>query len=110
MDIEQEEKVGLEAFQDDDLGDDSECGPDEKRDLVDDAIDGVIDLLIKAEYEEDSAIEATYDAMEILIGDGTMEDTPELDEPDDVKQAWIAHSIPALKAQLKVMGLEFEEN
>ena len=110
MSEELEEKVGLEAFQDDDLGDDSDCGPDEERDLVDDAIDGVIELLVKNEYEEETAIEATYDAMEMLMESGQIDDTPELDESADTKAAWIQKSIPALKAQLKEMGLEFEEN
>lgn len=84
-----------------------DCDPDDQSDIVDKAIDGVISTLVNAGYEDDSAVEATFDAMEALLELGQIEDTPDLDVAEEQKNLWIKNSIPKIKEKLHDMGLEF---
>jgi hypothetical protein len=92
---------------DDEFNHPDDCLPDDRKDLVDEALDSVIGTLADAGYEDESAIEAVFDAMELLIEENIIEVTPDLDVADDIKKDWIDKTIPKIKERLKVMGLEF---
>lgn len=89
--------------------DDDDCGPATESDAVDEALDGLIELLVDNGYDDEIAEEAVFDAMEGLTTAGMLKDTPELDEPDEVKRDWIVDSMPRLRLKLRDMGLEFTE-
>jgi len=82
---------------------------EEDPDAVDDAIADMMDMLVDADYTEESAEEAVFDAIATLVADGSIMDTPEADASDDDKAQWILNSIPKIKARLKDLGLEFDE-
>lgn len=86
---------------------DEDCGPSDGRDMVDRAIDGLVNLLTAADYEDDSALDAVFDAMEKLLDTGVINDTPDMDVSDEDKLNWISKSVPLIKDKLKQMGLEF---
>jgi len=96
------EDLGLELGLDDALLD------AEDSDMVDEFLNSVIDLVAQ-EYEEDSAIDAVDDAISSLVDDGSIDDIPSADEPDDVKSQWIFNSLAKIKDRLHDLGLEFDE-
>lgn len=91
----------------DDLGDESECGEPEKWDMVDSALDGLVQMLVDNDYPEGDAEEAVFDALSYLIDDESVEDTPDVDKDEGIKSAWVNNAVPKIKAKLKEMGLEF---
>lgn len=104
-----EPKVSEDALaHDPDLdGDDSECGPADQSDLIDEALEGVISTLTEAGYDDDSAESATFDALEFLIDDGILTDTPDMDDAVESKNKWVSNSVPKIVEKLKEMGLDF---
>jgi hypothetical protein len=82
---------------------------EEEPDAVDDAIGALMDMLVDADYTEESAEEAVFDAIATLVNDGSIQDTPEADATDAEKAMWISNSIPKVKTRLKALGLEFDE-
>ena len=101
-------ELGAEFPLDDAL--DDTCGPPNNKDQVDDAILDIIDLLVRNDYEDDSAEEATYDAIASLIADEAIEDTPDLHAKDEIKAQWIHNSIPKIKERLHQLGVEYDES
>lgn len=82
---------------------------EEDPDAVDDALTGIMDMLVDADYTEESAEEAVFDAVATLVNDGSISDTPDASVGDAEKAEWILNSIPKIKARLKDLGLEFDE-
>lgn len=92
------------------LGDTDEgCGPPTERDAVDDALEGLISALTDAGYDDKDAEDAVFSAMELLHGADQCTDTPDIDEPEEVKTAWIFNNVPRIRQKLREMGLEFAE-
>lgn len=92
------------------LGDhDEECGPPTERDVIDDALEGVILLLVNAGYDDEDSEDAVFAAMEQLHNADLCTDTPDIDEPEQAKTAWIFNHIPRIKQKLREMGLDFTE-
>ena len=102
------DKLGKEFPLDDAL--DDVCGPPNNKDMVDDAILSIIELLVRNDYEDDSAELATYDAIASLINDRSIDDTPDMHVPDDVKVQWIHNSIPKIKERLHKIGVDYDES
>jgi hypothetical protein len=80
---------------------------DDQPDIVDNAIESLMDMLVSADYEEESAEEAVFDAIATLIDDQSITDTPEADASSEEKTMWVTNSVPKIKSRLKELGLEF---
>jgi len=78
--------------------------PDEQHDLVDEAIWGVMDEVIAFGHSESAAEKRVRDAIDKLVKDEVVSETPEYDEPDGVKSAWISNSLPRVKNYLRMKG------
>lgn len=92
---------------DDDEHDD--CGPAVNRDMIDDALEELIFMLVQSGYADEDAENAVFDAMELLSANDQLLDTPDISAEEAEKASWIFNYIPKIKLQLKEMGLEFEE-
>ena len=90
--------------------DDDECGPPVNRDIVDDCLESLIEMLVKSGYDDEIADKALYTALESLMESRTIGDTPDLDQPDTVKHQWIANATPLVRRKLREMGLDLEED
>lgn len=86
---------------------DDECGPVDGGDVIDDALEAMMKVLVDAGYDEDSAESATFDALEALMTDGHLEDMPDISDPAENKAQWVANAMPLVRSQLKEMGLDF---
>lgn len=95
---------GLEESHDPD-----DCGPPVHRDCVDDCLERIIEMLEHAGYDEAVADQAMHEAMAMLIETSTLPDTPDLDQPETAKVAWIANAEALIRGKLREMGLEFPE-
>lgn len=87
--------------------DEEDCGPAENSDVVDDALQEVIDLLVKSGYDDVDSEDAVFSALEQLHSSDQCTDTPDIDATEQIKMAWIFNTVPRLKSKLKDMGLDF---
>lgn len=105
-DFEGDSDLGAEFGLDDAFGNDDDDFEGQS-DIVDDAIMRLIDEVAE-EYEEESAVQAVYDAIEELISENAIADMPEDDATEDDKIRWIQNSIPRIRAKLQSFGIELE--
>lgn len=89
-------------------GDD--CGPPVHRDCVDDCLESLIEMLERNDYDAEVADQAVYQAMESLMLQESITDTPDIDQPEASKHAWIANARSQIVDRLREMGLEFSED
>lgn len=89
--------------------DDDRCGPPVNRDCVDDCLERLLDMLERSGYDGPIADQAVNEAMAMLIESNQLSDTPDLDQPETAKIAWIANAEALIRGQLRQMGLEFSE-
>lgn len=89
--------------------DEDACGPPVMRDCVDDCLERMIEMLEGAGYDVPVADQAMNEAMALLIEGEMLPDTPDLDQPETAKIAWIANAEPLIRHKLREMGLEFPE-
>ena len=105
------DKVGIMEesvdFTDEQFETAEECGEVRDNDIIDEAHEQQLNLLIEAGYEEDVAEEAMIDALDALFDTGIISEPPHIEEDDETKRAWVADFIPKLHNQFKAMGLEF---
>lgn len=72
-------------------------------DLIDDAIAALIDEMIGEEgdiEEFDAASDVVLDIMEDLANSDQIQDPPEQDEPEELKQKWLEQYFPIVKAEI----------
>lgn len=89
--------------------DEDGCGPEGHGDEVDKAIQEKIELLLKCNYEESSAIEAVYDGLAGLIEDEQIPDTPLTNDTHEQKLAWVEQFNGKIRNKLISMGLDLTE-
>ncbi len=73
-------------------------------DCVDQALEAVLDdCLDDKESEQDyaTASEILMDVFAYLVDSEEIEDAPEEDEPEEVKQEWIAKNMPKIRSAMK---------
>lgn len=87
---------------------DDHCSAPVLRDCVDDCLEGLIEELVKSGYDDEVAMEAVYQSMATLMESNTIADTPDIDQPEPAKYAWIANASAQIRAELARMGLEFD--
>jgi len=78
--------------------------PEEQMDCIDKAMDSFIDECLADIENEDEYAEASELLMDIfasLIDAEEIEDTPDEDAPEDVKQEWIANNMPKIRSAMK---------
>lgn len=90
------------------LGDD-DCGPPVHSDVVDEALEQIIESLVTAGYDDADAEDAVWSALEQLHAADQISDTPDIDESEEAKTAWIFNTVPRLKQKLVEMGLDFSQ-
>lgn len=95
--------LGKEDDIDDALNDDELIDGD----ICDDALMELIDEVAE-EYEEESAVNAVYDAVASLVQDGIIDDVPGMSASNEEKALWVQNSIPKIRLRLQELGIELE--
>lgn len=102
-----------EGTHNDELGDefdlDQALDDSEEPDMIDGALEDLMNMLVDADYTEEASEEAVFDAIATLVNDGSIMDTPEAIASDDEKAQWVLNAVPKIKSRLKELGLEFDE-
>lgn len=104
--VEGDTDLGIELSVDDALGNPNDEDA-EDADVIDDALMLIIDEVAE-EYEEESAVNAVYDAIDTLVADGSIEDIPTEADSDAEKAIWVQNSVPKVRARLLNLGIELE--
>jgi hypothetical protein len=78
--------------------------PEEQMDCIDAAMNGLIEEFLSDIEDHDEFEEAASLLMDVfagLIDEEAVDDTPDEDDPEEVKQEWIKNNLPKIREAMK---------
>lgn len=81
------------------------CDDSGRGDIVDVAIMKLTHDLIDLGHNPNKAVEVVFTALADLIAADEIEDSPDIDEPENVKAMWVAQAVPKVKGVIQEMGI-----
>lgn len=81
------------------------CHDSGRGDIIDAALASLTRSLIDKGVRPDRAANAVFDVMADLINRDEIDDSPDIDEPENTKTIWVNNAIPKMRELLNEKGL-----